>query len=555
MTSRTRLHTLCPFAVRPLLAALAIATGSMSVQALTLGRLQTLSGMGEPLLAEVEITAATPEELQGLRAQIAAPRAFKQAGMEFNPALEGLSPRIESRAGGRSFIVMQGSKPVRDTFIDLILETQWATGQLVRNYALLLNSATDKPAPTTAGTAAAPAARVALPATAVPSPVSASQDLGQPRVEYNAQNVPVYRFDTPASSASPPSASPAPRAMPTPAVQANAPASSDGTVTVLAGQTASHLALANMPGSVSLDQMLVAMLRNNPRAFIEDNVNLVRAGAVLRMPTAEQAQQTPPQEARQIVLAQTRDFAAYARRLAESPLKVSEGPGRESSGKVSAEVQTKPEQDNQDTLTLSKSQITKNSAEAKVAAAREAKEAADQVADLNKNIEELNSLMSAASAAKPATTEPTLPGASENVQGKPLWMWGAGLLALLLGLLLWKRQRREASHASFSPSYDDEPSAPAPVATHIPPSMAGIDLNLPANPVPMPQPEPQPMPQTPTGTAAAPIQDTDSAKLQLAQLLLAKGDRDIARTLVQSVAATGSDALKVRALQLLGQIR
>lgn len=555
MTSRTRLHTLCPFAVRPLLAALAIATGSMSAQALTLGRLQTLSGMGEPLLAEVEITSATPEELQGLRAQIAAPRAFKQAGMEFNPALEGLSPRIESRAGGRSFIVMQGSKPVRDTFIDLILETQWSTGQLVRNYALLLNSATDKPAQTTAGTAAAPAARVALPATAVPSPVSAGQDLGQPRVEYNAQNVPVYRFDTPASSAPATSASPAPSAMPAPAVQANAAGSSDGTVTVLAGQTASQLALANMPSAVSLDQMLVAMLRNNPRAFIEDNVNLVRAGAVLRMPTAEQAQQTPHQEARQIVLAQTRDFAAYARRLAESPLKVSEGPGRESSGKVSAEVQTKPEQDNQDTLTLSKSQITKNSAEAKVAAAREAKEAADQVADLNKNIEELNSLMSAASAAKPATTEPTLPGASENVQGKPLWMWGAGLLALLLGLLLWKRQRREASHASFSPSYDDEPSAPAPAAASIPPSMAGIDLNLPANPVPMPQAAPQPMPQTPAGTAAAPLQDTDSAKLQLAQLLLAKGDRDIARTLVQSVAATGSDALKARALQLLGQIR
>jgi pilus assembly protein FimV len=535
-----------------LLAALAIATGSMSAQALTLGRLQTLSGMGEPLLAEVDITSATPEELQGLRAQIAAPRAFRQAGMEFNPALEGLSPRIENRAGGRSFIVMQGSKPVRDTFVDLILETQWATGQLVRNYALLLNSATDKPAPTAASTAAAPAARVALPATAVPSPVPATQDLGQPRVEYNAQNVPVYRFDTPASSAAATNTSPAPSAMPAPAVQAIATGSSDGTVTVLAGQTASHLALANMPGAVSLDQMLVAMLRNNPRAFIEDNVNLVRAGAVLRMPTAEQAQQTPHQEARQIVLAQTRDFAAYARRLAESPLKVSEGPGRESSGKVSAEVQTKPEQDSQDTLTLSKSQITQNSAEAKVAAAREAKEAADQVADLNKNIEELNSLMSAASAAKPATTEPSLSGgATENAQGKPLWMWGAGLLALLLGLLLWKRQRREASQATFSPSYDDEPSvpasAPAPAAANIPPSMAGIDLNLPANPVPMPQ--------APAGMAASPAQDTDSAKLQLAQLLLAKGDRDIARTLVQSVAATGSDALKARALQLLGQIR
>ena len=546
MTLWTRLHTTCPFAVRPLLAALAFATGSMSAHALTLGRLQTLSGMGEPLLAEVEITAASPEELQGLRAQIAAPRAFKQAGMEFNPALEGLSPRIENRAGGRSFIVMQGSKPVRDTFIDLILETQWSTGQLVRNYALLLNSSTDKPAQSAPGTAA----RVALPATAAPSPVPVGQDLGQPRVEYNAQNVPVYRFDTPTST-SPAAASPAPSAMAAPAVQAHAATPSDGTVIVQAGQTASHLALAHLPDTVSLDQMLVAMLRNNPRAFIEDNVNLVRAGATLQMPTAAQALQTPAQEARQIVLAQTRDFAAYARRLAESPLKVSEGTGRESSGKVSAEIQTQPPQDSQDTLTLSKSQVGKNSAEAKVAAAREAKEAADQVADLNKNIEELNSLMSAASAAKPATTEPALPGVSSGIDGKPLWMWGAGLMALLLGLLLWKRQRREASQVTFTPSYDDEPEASAaPVAAaapHIPPSMAGIDLNLPTHTAAPTQP--------PMGMPPQAAPDTDSAKLQLAQLLLAKGDRDIARTLVQSVAASGSDALKARALQLLGQIR
>lgn len=536
MTLWTRLHTSCPFAVRPLLAALAIATGSMSAQALTLGRLQTLSGMGEPLLAEVEITSVTPEEAQGLRAQIAAPRAFKQAGMEFNPALEGLTSRIENRSGGRSFIVLQGRKPVQDTFIDLILETQWSTGQLVRNYALLLNSATDKAQPPTAS----PPAKVALPAAAATAPAAESQE---PRVEYNAQNVPVYRFDNIASGTA---SAAAPSGLATPAVQAHPSASSDQTVTVSAGQTASHLALAHMPSSVSLDQMLVAMLKNNPGAFIEENVNLVRAGAVLRMPSAEQALQTSPQEARQIVLAQTRDFAAYARRLAESPLQVTQGTGRESSGKVSADVQSPTTQDAQDTLTLSKPQMAKDNAEAKVAAEREAKESAEQAADLKKNIEDLNSLMAAASAAKPSTATPVLAGASDASPGKPLWMWGAGALALLLGLLMWKRNRRHASQATFAPSYDDEPAAAAGNASSIPPSMAGIDLDLPANPaaaVPA------------SGTPPQATQNTDGAKLELAQLLLAKGDKDIARTLVESVATSGAGELKMRALQMLGQIR
>ena len=543
MPHRNRLSVICPRSARPMLTALAIATGSMTAHALTLGRLQVLSSMGEPLRAEVEINPASAEEAQGLRAQIAPPRNFQQAGMEYNPALEGMSTSIDIR-GGRSFIVLQGRKPVQDTFVDLILETQWSTGRLVRNYALLLNSASPKPQQ------AAPQASVTLPATQTPQP-KAAVNPDQPRVEYNAQNVPVYRFDPgdTTKAASPTAATGAP-AMP--AVQAASPTTQGQTVTVAAGQTASHLALAHMPASVSLDQMLVAMLRNNPHAFIEDNVNLVRAGAVLQMPSPEQAQQTSAQQARQIVIAQTRDFAAYARRLAESPLKIVNGPGREASGKVAAEVQAAPDaQASEDTLTLSKSQVGKNSAEVKLAAEREAREASDQTAELNKNIEDLNSLLAAASAAKESTATPVAAATTavpEGLAGKPLWMWGAGLAALL-GLLLWKRSRSNTSSSTFAPSYDDVPAASSndsADAPSIPPEMASIDLNLPANPIPAP---------AAATTQPQVRQDTDAAKLELAQLLLSKGDTDIARTLVQSVAANGIGECKVRALQMLGQIR
>lgn len=542
MAPRNRLPITRATFVRPVLSALAMATVSMSAHALSLGRFQVLSSLGEPLRAEIEISLASAEESQDLRAQIAPLRNFQQAGMAFNPALEGVSANIENR-GGRLFVVLQGRKPMQDTFVDLILETQWSTGRLVRNYALLLNLAPAK-------TPATPApAAVALPASPAPA---------------RADAAPLNRPDIPdASSAATPPAAAAPTPTPTPAVQGGSPAPQGRGLTVAPGQTASQLALAHMPTSVSLDQMLVAMLRNNPEAFIEDNVNLIRAGAVLQMPSADQALQTPALEARQIVIAQTHDFVAYSRRLAESPLQVLNGPNRETSGKVTTEVQTAPGAlDNQDTLTLSKTQVGKSKAEVKVAAEREAREASEQMAELNKNIEDLNSLVAAASAKRQPTDDPSASSGwsvQDGLAGKPFWMWGAGLAALL-GLLLWRRSRSSASDDSYAPSYDDipyaapsgaPPAAPsagmpdAPAdAPRIPPEMSSIDLDLPANPVPDPE------------FMAAPSQNspnTDAAKLELAQLLLSKGDTDIARSLLQSVLASEHSEHKAKALKLLGQ--
>ena len=577
MAHRNRFQPPFPTTAAPLLTALVLATGSMSAHALDLGRLQILSGVGEPLRAEIEIPSVSAEESRGLRAQIAAPRAFQQAGMEYNPALEGLVSRIENRSGGRVVIVLQGNKPVRDNFIDLILEAQWATGQMARNYALLLNSATDKPtAPTPTAPSPAAAASPVAPATPAPSatpPTWASANQAEvllPRAEYNTQNVPVYRFETveaPQTTVyATPSAARANKqgeelpAPPSPAVQANPADRSGRTITVAAGQTASQLAQTHMPGAASQDQVLVAMLKNNPDAFIQNNVNLLRAGAALRMPSSEQAQQTSAEEARQMVLAQSRDFAAHAHRLAQQPLQVNKGANREAEGKVTTKVPARPEAGaSQDTLTLSKSLPDKNSQEAQVAAAREAKDSAEQVAQLQKNIEALHSLATAASAAAPATqaapaqdapaatatttTEQDKANAPADAEAaKPLWPWGAGLLAALLGLW-WMRRRQNDTPPVFAPSYDDEPATANPSTSSLPSEVVGLDLDLPADPTPQAKPSEAP--------AQAAPQDTDTAKLALAEQLLAKGDQDLARALLQSVASTGNEALRAKALQLL----
>jgi pilus assembly protein FimV len=193
---------------------------------------------------------------------------------------------------------------------------------------------------------------------------------------------------------------------------------------VRAGDTAGRIADANRPANVSLDQMLVAMLRANPDAFIDGNVNLVKAGAIIDLPSAADAGSTAAGEARQIIAAQSRDFNEFRRRLASRvPAAAVESGSREAAGRVQAEVQEqKPAAPAQDKLTLSKGATPgTTAAEDKIAQERQAQEASTRVAELSRNIDELAKLgtttaaaTSAAASASPATTPSgavTVPGA------------------------------------------------------------------------------------------------------------------------------------------------
>jgi pilus assembly protein FimV len=550
---------------------------SLSAHALSLGKFQVQSAMGEPLRAEVEVTQFTPEELRGLQTQLASPSTFQQAGMEYNPALAGVVTRLESRSDGRPFIIMTGRNPIQDSFIDLILEAQWPTGRIVKNYALLLNAASAapglrsnlvSPAPSRSEGSSAPIGLSTNNPQQVNSFPSDRPSVNPSSVELNADQVPVYRFESAdlSGSTSRPELPMAPAVTRPPveralAMPASAPrneflVSNGDSLTVRSGDTASQLLAGRLPSNVSLDQMLLAMVRANPNAFIEANVNLVRAGSVLRVPKANEATQISKADARQAVIAQNRDFAAYARRVAESPLLVGSADSREMSGRVGVATSNSANPiTSNDRLTLSKALTGKDNAEAKLASEREAKDAADQLAALNKNLQDLESLSKdrPSSTTSSISTSP-LPTATNNSQQslfeqmvahKTAWTWVAGLLLGLLALAVWSRRKNTKSHEVFAPSYDDGPSQSMPtMGPAMPhPQMAGIDLNLNSSPANA----------APTGASA--IHDvTEQNKLALASQLLASGDKDLARTLIMSVASTANGDLKARALQMLGQI-
>ncbi len=348
--------------------AIALGWSAPEVQALAVGRITVLSALGQPLRAEVDILNIDAAEAASLTAGIAPAEAFRAAGMEYHALLRNLRVTIVRRSDGRTVLELSSDRPVNDPFIDLILETTWATGRLQRGYTLLFDPP-KLPAPEPAVTTAPQI-----------SPAPAAEPV-----------------------ASPP-ASPAPAVVPAQATQAERKGGSAAArqITVQPGDTAGRIAGSNKPAELSLDQMLVAMLRANPDAFIGGNMNRLRAGAVLNIPAVEQAAAIPRGEARQVVIAQSQDFSEFRRKLAETtPATQATGTDRQSVGSVKAKVEDKkPSATTPDKLTLSKG--TTQAAADKAARERQAKESAARVAELSKNIADLTKMKGALAPASAA---------------------------------------------------------------------------------------------------------------------------------------------------------
>lgn len=363
---------------------------SPAALALSLGRITVQSAMGEPLRAEIEIPEINADEAGSLSAAIAPPEAFTAAGLEYHPEMANLQLSLQRRADGRSFLRVTGARPINDPFVDMILVATWSAGRIVRDYTMLLD-------PPTLKQAASPV----LPQTSA------------------AASVPVR----PAPQAAPAAANVRPPEVATGSKPASAPkpvATADK-LTVKTGDTASKIANRIKTPDVSLDQMLVALIRSNPEAFINGNLNRLRAGAVLDLPDSQQAKSVGPAEATQQVIAQSKDFNEYRRNLATAAPKTAvEATDRKASGKVEAKVEDKkPAAATPDKLTLSKGSVQPKADEAKIAKERADKDAAARAAELAKNISDLNKLGAAAQKTAPAGSAPAAPSAPAQVDAKP----------------------------------------------------------------------------------------------------------------------------------------
>src|SRR6185369_12171191 len=368
-----------------------------------------------------------------------------------NAAMANIQITLQRRPDGRYFLRLSSQRPVNDPFIDLILEANWSSGRIVRDYTMLFDPPNLRQSAPPVAAEVPPAARPAQ------TPPAAAAQASRP----------------PAATTAPTARTPASRL---PAAAKAAPG--DGKqVTVKSGDTAGRIAAANKPTTVSLDQMLVALLRGNPEAFIGGNVNRLKAGAVLEVPTAEQAEQVIPGEASRSIIAQSRDFNEFRRRLAEGLPKTDVAASqRQSSGRVQAQVEEKkPAAATSDKLTLSKGAVQGKAAADKIARDRAAKDDATRVAELSKNISDLNKLGT-------ATAPPSAGAASSAKAGVPLPLGAASAAkpasspAAVLPTASASGAKAAASAPTAAPAA--KASASAPVAA---PPLASASVAKPAS--------------------------------------------------------------------------
>ncbi len=391
--------------------ALALLTGASSAWAAGLGRLSVQSGLGQPLRAEVEITALSREEAASLNARLASPEAFRQAGLEFNAALAGLRFTVDRRPDGRSFVRISSTQPINEPFVDMLLELNWATGKFVREYTFLLDPPELRSTRESVEGGAAQSTVVPPVAAAAPAAAPASPATSAPVSTPNAQSAPLPRREPAAVPAAPAPAAAQPKAPAPAAAQPKAPAplAAGDDIQVRAGDTLSGIAGRVRPPSASLDQTLASLYQNNPHAFV-GNINLLKAGVTLKMPSADQIAAIDAAKARELIRAQSSDFAAYRSRLAEGAREVPGArAGQSASGAVGAQVDDKSAgAANQDQLKLSKSgvgasagaakagagtAVGQNAAEQSVARDAALKESASRVKELEKNVSDLQKLL------------------------------------------------------------------------------------------------------------------------------------------------------------------
>lgn len=321
------------------LAALLIALLPCVAGAAGLGRITVLTAIGQPLIAEIELVAVTPQELSSLSARLALPDTYRQANLQYNVALTGARLTIEKRPDGQPFLKIESTRAVSEPFIDLLVELTWASGRLSREYTALLDPPGIPPVAPAPIVSAAPESRPApAPKPAIP-PAPAPVVTPAPAPAVTPQPPVIAEPRAPAAPAAP-----APAVAPvisTPVVAAPMAASKEyGPIE--RGETLGKIARNVMPEGVTLEQMLVALYRTNPDAFIRKNLNLVRAGKILRVPDRDEVETTV---ARDEAVAEYRthvaDWDTYRQKLAEGAVSVPAEGRTAVSGKITTKVEEK----------------------------------------------------------------------------------------------------------------------------------------------------------------------------------------------------------------------
>ena len=285
-------------------AALYFITASPHSYALGLGDIDMQSALNQPMAAVIDLTSAAGTDLSTLKVSLASKQDHARLGLSRNALLGDFKFRVERGSNGKAVIRVSSASAVREPFLEFLLQLEWPKGRLLRQYTVLVDPPVTMPAMPAAP--AAPVSRRAAPVTA--APVAA----------------PVRQPARPAAIASPPRTVRV--APPAPAADSYGP--------IRRSQTLWDVAKRARPDEgVTMEQMMMALQRANPKAFMGNNINRLMAGVTLKIPERSEIVSMSPREAKAETDRQNAEWKARGSAVAEAVPQTAEAePAAETTG-------------------------------------------------------------------------------------------------------------------------------------------------------------------------------------------------------------------------------
>ena len=570
---------------------------SFGASALGLGQIEVKSKIGQPLLAEIPIISSDPSELEQLQAALASPETFSRIGLrppvgiiadlQFTQALD---------VRGNPVIRVTSTQAVSDPLLTFLVEVDWGQGRLVREYSALIDTPRTVSAPLqpeiAAPTVQAPAI-IERPAEPIDSVATE-----QPAKPAPTETTPTGTAPTEAAPAEVPQnttaiapTAPQPQVAPTPIPR---PSLDGSDYEVRSGDTLS--AIARRAGIGTLDQTMIALLRANPEAFIDGNINRLKAGAVLRMPGSDALTELDAQQASAIVHAQVQEWRA-SRRAAPQPAeadmaaatpaqghKQTDSTTSKASRVADARLEIVPPGASDATKAGTQSGFSAGGEGAmlqqelmttkETLAAREAEtqELKSRVAELEKLQKDQQQLLAMKDSELAAAQQRLAQNQKQQTQASMLpWVIGLGGALVLGGLIAWFLRRRDATPkfrapvaTAAAPSIADAfaPRAEADVVADTSdeaPAPTPVTAASPAAPARAPEPPVRAAPAWHTGGGAQrdlldPAAQAAHERLELARAYMDLGDLAGARQLLGEVVINGDHAARQQASRMLREL-
>lgn len=360
--------------IKKLSIAISLTLLPVSVLAAGLGQLNMASGIGEPLRAEIELLSVSPAEKASLKAKIAPESTYAAQGLERPASHQDIQVQIAKGSNGKDVLKLRSNQPIDEPFLDMLVEVEWETGRILREYTVLLDppgynnkaAEIETPAVQTTNNLKTTPAEPVKPINTITPTASAitNTDAAVPPEDYLTKN----------------------------------------------GDTLSKIARRMKPEGVSLDQMLVGLFEANPEAFDGSNMNRLKVGKILQPPTQEALETISRKEAVNEIKLQTANWNEYRNKLAgivdtSTPL-ASEEESQSSSGKIKPATEDQSAEESagpKDVVKLSSGDAKAIEADmqAKITALQEEvsarekglKEAQDRIGALEKQIEDMQKLL------------------------------------------------------------------------------------------------------------------------------------------------------------------